>query len=114
MATPSPGVQYLFDPTAASPTGTAVGAGAAFPSLHTDTRYTRNERTCYCFGTFGGSTVTVEASPDYNQLGASANWIPITNVSFTAAGMINFDVAADAIRGRITGGSGMSVTLIVY
>ncbi len=56
------------------------------------------------FGTFGGSTVALEFSPDQStalDLGSDAE--------LTAAGVRVFELAPGFVRASITGGSGVSV-----
>jgi len=66
-----------------------------------------NIRTVYCWGTFGGATVTVEVSPD------GSNWFSVTGLSFTSADAINMEVRARYVRGVVTGGTSPSVNMLL-
>src|SRR5689334_21372188 len=73
-----------------------------------DVRNQRLPLTVYAFGTFGGGTVKLQASPD------GTNWIDVPSVSFTAAGMINVDLGAYQVRAVLSGATAPSVSLVLY
>lgn len=61
--------------------------------------------TVYCWGTFGGATVTLQASPD------GTNWLDVTDdyddpITFTAAGIVAVQMSAHAFRGVVSGAGG--------
>lgn len=61
----------------------------------------------YAWGTFGGATVKLEASPDNGT-----TWIDVA--SFTANGRSIVEVAAPLIRGEVVGGTAPSVSLKLF
>jgi len=67
-----------------------------------------NIRTVYVYGTFGGTTVTVQISPD------GTNWFTVTGLSFTDVGAINMEARAAFIRGVVTGGTTPSITMVIF
>lgn len=63
-------------------------------------------------GTFGGATVTIQISND------GTNWATLqdiegSDVSFTAAGLVDFSTAALYIRASASGGSSQDVDVIM-
>ncbi len=63
-------------------------------------------QTVFCSGTFGGATVTLEASPD------NSDWFSI--VSFTTKSVKGVGINARFLRGSVSGATGTtSVNLIL-
>jgi len=79
-------------------TAAANGTGSAVPGFFTD------KASLYVSGTFGGATVTLEASPD-----DGTTWVPVNGVSVTAATVLTIDLVATQVRGVVTGGTAEAV-----
>jgi len=85
--------------------GANNGNGASFELKTGGKRDKENIRTVYCWGTFGGATVTAEISIDGTE------WFSVTGVSFTVKGAVNIEARARYIRGVVTGGTGESIDM---
>lgn len=84
------------------------GNGDSFLLKTGGTRDKENLRTVFCWGTFGGATVTVEISLD------DTNWFPVASISFTSAGAVNMEARAVYVRGVVAGGTGESINLALH
>lgn len=59
--------------------------------------------TLYASGTFGGGTLTIQASPN------GTDWFSIPSGTLSAAGVLNFTVRAGKVRLVVVGGSGWNL-----
>jgi hypothetical protein len=84
------------------------GNGAAFDNPQHRNPAPDTFQSCYVYGTFGGATVKLQASP----VGNGDRWFD-TGVSFTEAGVQNFEVKAARFRGVVSGGTGESINMDV-
>jgi len=89
-------------------TAAGNGNGSSFELNTGGSRNKENLRTVFCWGTFGGATVTVEISID------GTNWFEVSNISFTLKGAVNMEARAVYVRGVVTGGSGESINLTLH
>jgi len=89
-------------------TAQAEGNGDSFELLTGGKRDKENIRTVFCWGTFGGATVTLEISLD------NTVWFPVTGVSFTAKGAVNIEARARYIRGVVGAGTGEAIDMAVH
>lgn len=62
-------------------------------------------RTFYVYGTFGGTTITIEISPD------GTNWFNPATASYTAKSVANLEFRAKQVRVVSTGGAGASINV---
>ena len=89
-------------------TAKAEGNGSAFEIKTGGKRDKENIRTVYCWGTFGGATVTLEISLD------QVVWFPVTGVSFTEKGVINIEARTRYIRGVVGAGTSESIDMAIH
>lgn len=89
-------------------TDQAEGNGASFEVNIGGKSNKENIRTVYCWGTFGGATVTLEISID------EVNWFPVTGVSFTQLGAVNIEARATHIRGVVGAGTAESIQMAIH
>ena len=61
--------------------------------------------TVYVWGTFGGVSIKLQASPDGSE------WFDIPDTTYTIKGIYNVICKAAYLRGVTTGGSGASVNV---
>ena len=90
-------------------TAAGAGNGTSFQITHHELGNVskRFSYSIYIYGTFGGSTVTLEGSHD------DSTFIPITNASWTANATTNIEFYGIYLRGVVTGGSGQSVNMVL-
>jgi len=82
-----------------------AGAGTAKQLVSISHMIKNHLFTFFVWGTFGGSTVTVEISPD------GTNWFPVTGLSWTVLDVKNAEFRALQVRGVVTGGAGQSINM---
>lgn len=90
---------------------TAAGAGNGTAKQITHHEFgnvsKRFSYSIYIYGSFGGSTVTLEGSHD------NVTFIAITNASWTTDATTNIEFYGNYLRGVVTGGSGQSVNMVL-
>ena len=66
--------------------------------------------TLVSWGTFGGTTVRLQVSPDQGT-----TWVNVTNAQFTSAGHLTLAIASGSyyVRGTTTGGTAVNVNLAI-
>jgi hypothetical protein len=93
---------YSWTLTDGDPTGNAL------------THTSHADKTIQVYGTFGGGTVTIQgANHPTSQTWATLTDHADTNITFTTAGMKLIAQNPFAIRPILTGGAGVTVTVIV-
>lgn len=88
-------------------TAAGAGNGTAVTISEWGNRYNSRIYTLFVWGTFGGSTVTLEISPD------NSNWFPVAGISITAAGAVNAEFRAPYVRAVVTGGAAQAVDALL-
>ena len=90
-------------------TAAGAGAGTAIQMVdHASGNISKRfSYSIYVYGTFGGSTVTLEGSHD------NVTFIPITNASWTANATTNIEFYGNYLKGVVTGGSGQSINMVL-
>jgi hypothetical protein len=85
---------------------TSAGNGASMPFARATCA-----ATFFAWGTFGGSTVKMQASPV-----DGTTWIDVPSASLTAAGtvVLNPLFAAPRVRAVVVGGAGMNVNAALF
>lgn len=89
--------------TLLSAAGAGNGSAVEIPSFAN--RRFDQLKTIFIFGTFGGSTVTVDISHD------NSNWFAIPDLSATADAVFDVEFHARYIRGVVTGGAAQAVDM---
>lgn len=89
-------------------TAAGNGNGSSFDLKTGGKSNKENLRTIFCWGTFGGATVTIEISID------GTNWFAVPSISFTALGTVNMEARAVYVRGVVTGGTGESINMVLH
>jgi hypothetical protein len=87
-------------------TAAVAGNGTAFVNASTG-QYKNRRRTLYVYGTFGGTTVTLQISPD------GTNWFTVAGISITVQGVVGFEENWNYCRGVVTGGAGMAIDAVI-
>lgn len=65
--------------------------------------------TLFVWGTFGGSTVKLQISPD------GTNWFDVSGAdAITAAGALNVEFRAKQVRGSVSGGTANSINMRLF
>jgi hypothetical protein len=87
-----------------SAAGNGDGTAVAFPRY--SALHEKQLRTLFVYGTFGGSTVKLQISPD------NATWFDVPNAdAITSQTTMNVEFRAPWVRGTVSGGTGNSISM---
>lgn len=70
--------------------------------------HSKFEFTVFFYGTFGGGTAQIEASPD-----GGTNWVDVPNGSATAETIVNMEIRATHLRVSLSGSSSPSLNVMI-